>query len=77
MGPEAGAPGARRTPDKVEPVHQLTAQELDDLLGHARLPMNDWARRAIRTAIDNGGITPERAAEIPAELKEPTKPRAP
>jgi hypothetical protein len=51
-----------------EPVHQVTAEELAELMGHAR--RHEWARRTISTAITNGGIGPELAATIPPELLE-------
>lgn len=66
--PAAPPAAPRRTPAEPEPAHQLTAEELAELIGPARAPSGEWARRAIRTALRDGGIAPDLAATIPPEL---------
>jgi hypothetical protein len=75
----APARGVAR-PAKEEPPPRLTAASLADLLSECRSrnpAVARFARVRLSKALEEGAIPAELLATIPAELKEPTKPRAP
>jgi hypothetical protein len=80
LDPQPAPARAVARPAKEEPPQCLTAASLADLLSEcqSRYPtVARFARVCLSKALAEGAIPAELLATIPAELKEPTKPRAP